>query len=113
MNNKIKTVALILAVALITVGVAYAIYTMTTGTVNVTVSPLATMSLVANNTNLTVGDGLLLTATVSDSSNGLTVTFYQNSISIGTSTTSGGVATKTVTGLAAGSYSYYAEADHP
>jgi len=74
----------------------------------------AELQLTPNKTTLTVGETLTLTATVSDGTSGLTVTFYnQNDDPVGTATTNtDGVATLNLIPQI-GTWQYYATATHP
>jgi hypothetical protein len=128
--NKLVTVAAIILVAVIVASISSVIakYLIqsneVTGIVNPQPTPTptptpppATMALTIDPDTITAGESFLLTATLSDSANGLTVNFYQGSIEsgvlMGASTTSNGVAAYTVSGLSAGTYTFYAECDHP
>lgn len=129
-RNKVTVIFIIAAVLLfaaISVVVAnYLIYSnQVTGNVNPTPSPsptpppAATLTLEIDggtSSTIYVGDTFTLTATLSDSANGVTVTFYRGTIgsgvSIGQDTTVAGVAEYTFS-PAVGSYTYYAVADHP
>jgi len=114
MNSKLKTVGLILVVALITVGVVYAVsYFMTSNPVTGTVTPQATLSLALSPSTVTLGDSWTLTATVSDGTGGITVTFLEGASTVGTANTDvSGVASITFAPTV-GSHTYTATATHP
>ena len=83
--------------------------TSTSSAVTVTAQPAATTTgLTASNTAPAAGASVTLTATVSPSVATGAVTFYDGGSSIGTGTLSGGVATYTVSAIAAGTHSYTA-----
>jgi hypothetical protein len=114
MNNKLKIAAAIIAVALLTVGIVYALYTMTSNPVTGTANDQETLSLTLSPTTIVVGETWTLTATVSDGTVGLTVTFIEQGVgSVGTADTNSlGVATLTLT-PGVGSHTYTATAEHP
>jgi hypothetical protein len=94
--------------------VAYSLYLITSNTVNVSVTPKATLALSANATTLVSGvDSLQLTAHLSDNLSGQTVTFLEDGVSIGMATTdSSGNAVYPV-GVLTGNHSYTATVSHP
>ena len=115
MNRKLRTVALILAVALLTVGVAYAVYLMTSNTVNVNVTSQAALTLTVDKTSIVQGESITLTVTASDGAvcAGVAVDFKEGASTLATiNMNSVGVATYTFA-PAVGSHTYFAEADHP
>jgi hypothetical protein len=105
------TIALLAASIICFVG---ATYLLSSNTVNITVTPQATMSLSANATSVVSGvSAIELTATISDNSPGITVTFLQDGVSIGTANTDGAGTAKFVTGILTASHAYTATATHP
>jgi hypothetical protein len=72
------------------------------GTLTVTISP-STTTLVAGPSSTQYGDPVTLTATVTSGASG-TVSFYDGSVLLGTSTVSNGVATLTTSTLVAGTH---------
>jgi hypothetical protein len=133
LSNKQKTILVFLAVATFaTFGIVIAVgYVMTSNTTppivvdaaptptpsptpSPTPAPTATMALTASTTTLTVGSNLVLTATVSDASPSIQVTFRdQVGDAVGYATTNSvGVATLTFQ-PPAGTWTYHATATHP
>lgn len=108
------TMVILLAVAAFGSYVAYSLYVITSNTVNISVTPKATLTLSANSTSLVSGvDFLQLTAHLSDNLSGQTVTFLQDGVSMGTATTdSSGNAVYNV-GFITASHSYSATVTHP
>lgn len=87
-------ICIILSALAVSSLIAYAAMTLTSNTV--TIIPIAspTLALVANSTAPYLGDTVKLTATISGSTqNGVAVTFFSNSSSIGSSLTTNGIAT--------------------
>jgi len=125
-----STIAIIGIIAVITGIVVAAAYQMNAGpapgtsnptpspspTASPTPIPQATMTLTLSPTTVTVGQSWTLTATVSDSTQGITVTFHEDSLTgpaVGAAVTNAaGVATLVLTPTL-GSHVYYATATHP
>ena len=116
MNLKLGFIMLTVVLVVVSLSsyVAYSLYAITSNTIDVSVTPKATLTLSANATNLVLGvDNLRLMAHLSDNLYGQTVAFYQDSILIGTTVTdSSGNAAYNV-GLLTVGHSYYATVMHP
>jgi hypothetical protein len=114
MKTSTKIAILLLVVLLI--GVASAVYIMQAPmSSDVVVTGQATLSKVSVSSILiTAGDSLTLSTTVSDHTQGITVTFFnQNDVSVGTAVTGPtGTATLTIQ-PPVGTWSFYATATHP
>ena len=96
MNKNLTVIlAVVAALAVISVGIVVAVQIVSN---TVTVNPLPTPGLIlqVDDTTPYVGNSITLTATLSVPSTGITVEFFAGATSIGSSTTTaGGVATKT------------------
>jgi hypothetical protein len=95
--------------------VAWAAYTMTSNTVNVPVTPQATLSLTVNGTTSFSAiqyDNVTLTATCSDGSFNGVVSFQDGSTPIGTATAVSGIAHFTYNVTAVKTYQFNATALH-
>ena len=121
MNQKLIGYLVIgVVAAALVAGVVAAAYLMRSqNTSDIIVEPTpspapAELQLTPNKTTLTVGETLTLTATVSDGTSGLTVTFYnQHDDPVGTATTNtDGAATLNLVPQI-GTWQYYATATHP
>lgn len=132
MNTALKIVIATLLLSLL-VGVAAIYFMASPASDPVTVSPAptptptptatatptpqhATLSKVTvSSISITVGGELTLTTTVSDHTQGLTVTFYDNTDEIvGTAQTNAdGTASLTIIALEPGTFTFYATANHP
>lgn len=111
-NLRILAIALLSLFGAITL--TYGSYLIISNTINVSVTPQATLSLASNATNLISGVSCIqLNAHVSDNSPGLTVTFFQDSVMIGTAATDANGNAIYVTPILTASHSYYAETTHP
>lgn len=114
MTPKIKQILIILTIsAMITIPLVSAAYVMTSNTVTTNGTAQATLTLAIDKTAFVQGDSVLLTATVSDQTSGLTITFNEGANPVGTATTNGqGIATLTLTPTV-GSHTYSATGSHP
>ena len=117
MNQTLKTVAAIAIVAVLvaTVAIVAANYLITSNNVEVNVTSQATLALIADASTVTVGEDILLTATLSDAMGGVPVQFQLNGGNIGSpvNTNISGVATYTYTTTSTGLHNFTAVADHP
>lgn len=101
------------SVILAAIAVAYAVYVMNSPPVSGTVGAQATLGLALNPTTIIQGEQWTLTATVSDATSGITVTFVEGATTVGTAVTDvSGVATLTLT-PSVGFHMYSATATHP
>jgi hypothetical protein len=99
--NKITKIIFVIVVAVIVGLLSIGAYSLVTSN-TITVTPQATSILLsANDYTPSFGDTITLTATLADAVSGITVTFNANTVDIGTSDTTAGVATLsyTITGL--------------
>lgn len=115
MSTHLKIIAIVLAVALATVGVAYASYVMSSNIVNVPVTSQATLSLAVNGTlsfSAVQYDNLTLTATCSDGAYTGTVSFFDGASLIGTAPATAGVARFTFNVTTVKTYALSAQANH-
>jgi flagellar basal body-associated protein FliL len=115
MNSKLKAAIIIVLIASLFIGLVVAASYLTSNTVNVTPvaaptptptpapSPTPTptpvpivysLTLASNTTSPTVGENIILTASITPAVNSVTITFFRNNIALGTSlSNAGGVAT--------------------
>lgn len=128
MNTALKIVTITLLLSLL-VGVAAIYFMASPASDPVIVSPAptptptstatpqhATLSKVTvSSTTINVGGELTLTTTVSDHTQGITVTFYDNTDNVlGTAQTNDvGTASLTIIALEPGTFTFYATANHP
>lgn len=112
LNLKFLLIVSLIA-ACITIPLVSAAYVMTSNTVQVTGTAQATLSLISDKSSFVVGSQILLSATVSDQTPGITINFLDGSVSVGTSNTnSQSIATLTLTPQA-GQHNYTATGSHP
>ena len=115
--SKLTTIGAIIIVAIIVAGIALAAanYFIPSNPVDVEVVDEETLSLTSDLSTVVVGDDVVLTATLSDALDGVSVQFQLNSVNIGSavSTSGGGVAQYTYTTLSVGTHTFTAVADHP
>jgi hypothetical protein len=113
MNSKLKAAIIIVLIASLFIGLVAAASYLTSNTVNVlpvvaptpTPTPFPTptptpapvvysLTLASNTTAPTVGENIILTATIAPAVNSVTITFFRNNVALGTSlSNAGGVAT--------------------
>ena len=128
--KTVTEIIAVVAVALLLVGVVYAVTVLTSGHISGTPQPTpsptptptatptanpnpTTLTLTRNGTTVHIGDIITLTATLDKPVSGIAVTFYNLSIPIAvTSTDSSGAATY-VTSPQTVAYDYYATATIP
>ena len=95
------------------IGVAVATYLMTSNPVTGDVIDQETIALTLTPSSIVLGDSWTLTATVSDGTSGITITFLDGAVSAGTAVTdASGVATISLTPTI-GSHTYTAQGTHP
>ena len=126
LKGKSRTVQILIVVGIIAllIGIAYGTYTMISNPITGTVEPQPTptptptpepaiLTLTLTPETIYVGESWTLTATVSDGTAGIAVTFKEDGAPIDARiTNSQGIATLTLTPTL-GSHTYTAEAQHP
>ena len=110
--TKGLAIALVGILLIVSAGVAYAVYTMTSSPINYPVYSQATLVLSVNGSSAVVGDIVHLVATCSDGSYAGVITFLDGSNSIGTALSSGGVAILDYQVNTAKTYSFSATGVH-
>lgn len=111
--RKIAKLIVVVLLASALISVVIASYQMQSSDIAVTVTKRQSIGISASAPEIVEGETVTLSAKVSDSRNGIVVSFYQNGTLCGQATTlNGGVASLTIT-PPEGTHYYFAKGLHP
>ena len=113
-HKKLVTALIIVGLAVsIPLAIVSATYLLTSNHITGTSKPQSTLTLTANNTDVTIGDVLMITAHLNDSKSGITIQFYNGTTALNPTVTTDSNGSAITYYVVSDAYDLYAKATHP